>query len=217
MKERRFSLSVILILALCLGLVLSACGAKGAAPQAGGSPQTSDSSGENSTAGQPADQGAGGSPQTSDSSGENNNTGAFPVKFTTVDLYGNTVTEKSLGEKKLFFVHYWATWCGPCVNEMPDLSGLVSEYEDRVGFIALLDDFSTNPDGAKKIIESAGIPASFIMVDAQAPEMEKLLAMVQTGYVPTTVLLGLDGKMLGSPLIGSQGTVYADTLDKLLA
>ena len=34
----------------------------------------------------------------------------FPFAFSTVDLYGNTVTEEDLGEKELFVAYLWAVW-----------------------------------------------------------------------------------------------------------
>ena len=34
----------------------------------------------------------------------------FPVEFTAEDLYGNTVTAASFGEKQLYYVFFWGTW-----------------------------------------------------------------------------------------------------------
>ncbi|MCL1896550.1 MAG: TlpA family protein disulfide reductase [Clostridiales bacterium] len=143
--------------------------------------------------------------------------GAFPFSFAAEDLKGESVTEKSLGQKRLFFVHYWATWCGPCVSEMPELAAIAEGYSEEVGFLALLDDYSSNIDGAKNITRSAGVPDSFIMVDAETPGLEGLLLMVSSGYVPTTVLVGADGEMIGEQLIGSYGRKYAAVLDDCLS
>ena len=95
----------------------------------------------------------------------------FPFSFTAADLYGNTVTEDTLGEKRLFFVHLWATWCPPCIAEMPDLSEVVLMFEDEVGFIGLLVDFSTNSSIALEIKEASGTPASFVNIDVDTPEL----------------------------------------------
>ena len=34
----------------------------------------------------------------------------FPFNFSSVDLYGNVVTDEDLGEKELFFAYLWAVW-----------------------------------------------------------------------------------------------------------
>lgn len=141
--------------------------------------------------------------------------GYLPYPFSTKDVYGNAVTEETLGEKELFFIHFWGTWCPPCVAEMPDLASLSQQYSDRVGFLGLLDDFD-NTKGAKKILENAGVPDSFIMIDAYISGVSELLSMCNTGYVPTTVILDIDGNTIGEPLIGAYGTSYADILDSLL-
>ena len=142
--------------------------------------------------------------------------GPFPFAFAAEDLYGNPVTEEALGEKQLFFVHFWATWCPPCVAEMPDLAKIAKDYSAEVGFIALLADYSDNLEGAKNLTESADIPATFIMIDANTPELAPLLAMLQTGYVPTSIVLNLEGELVEQQLIGAYGEKYAEILDSLL-
>jgi len=141
--------------------------------------------------------------------------GIFPFSFNVQDIYGNTKTEESMGERQLFFVHLWATWCPPCVSEMPELAMVAKEYGDRVGFLGLLDDFSVNPDGAIAIIESSDKPDFFITVDAKDAQLSGLLELVQTGYVPTTVIFTSDGNMF-EPLVGAYGMGYAEILDAIL-
>ena len=138
----------------------------------------------------------------------------LPYTFTAVDLYGNAVTERTLGEKEVFFIHYWGTWCPPCISEMPDIGEVAQEYGDRVGFIGLLDDYASNLEGAIKIAESSGIPSSFIMVDANEPSVRPLLELVQSGYVPTTTLIHR-GEIDG-PYIGAYGKAYAELIEALL-
>ncbi|MDR2545981.1 MAG: TlpA family protein disulfide reductase [Lachnospiraceae bacterium] len=139
---------------------------------------------------------------------------SFPFSFTAVDLYGNSVDESSLGEKRVYFLHYWGTWCPPCIREMPDIGAIERDYGDRVGFLGLVDDFDTNLSGAINIVEAADITSSFIMVDAHAPEMAEILSYLSSGYVPTTVLIG-DG-IIYEWLIGAHGAGYREYLDLLL-
>jgi len=142
------------------------------------------------------------------------NTFIFPYAFTTEDIYGRRVTEKSLGEKELFFVHYLATWCPPCVREIPDLVTIAKKYGDRVGFIGLLDDYDTNKAAAIRLVENAGIP--FILVDAEHSDFRNLLQMVKSGYVPTTILIGRDGKIIGEKIVGAYGLRYSNFIDRAL-
>lgn len=44
--------------------------------------------------------------------------------FTAQDLQGNGVNQEILKGKKLTMVNVWATFCDPCINEMPDLGVL---------------------------------------------------------------------------------------------
>jgi thiol-disulfide isomerase/thioredoxin len=135
----------------------------------------------------------------------------FLYAFTAPDIYGNTITEADLGEKEVFFVYHWATWCSACVNGMADLAEAAQRYQDRVGFIGLLDDYDSNLEGAVNIVESAGIPESFFMVDANEPSISHLLSMTSTGYLPSTLLI-FHGEPL-QPHIGSN----KDLLDEFFA
>ena len=140
--------------------------------------------------------------------------GIFPYAFTARDLYGNEITEQSLGEKEVFFAHLWATWCPPCLVEMPDIAKIAEEYAGRVGFIGLLADYDSNRQGAIRIKESAGV--TFVTVDAGTKGLENVLAMLDTGYVPTTVILNGDGEMVGEAIIGAYGMGYSRFLDSAL-
>jgi len=141
--------------------------------------------------------------------------GIFPYAFTGEDIYGNTVTETTLGEKQLFFIHLWATWCPPCVVEMPEFAAIIEEFGDSVGFIALLDDYDDNLEGARKIADNAGVPQSFIMVDANLSELRDLSALLHTGYVPTTILIKANGTA-SEPLVGAYGDGYATIIESIL-
>ena len=142
------------------------------------------------------------------------NTFAFPYVFSAEDLYGAEVTEASLGNRELFFVHYWATWCGPCVREMPELASIADDYDGRVGFIALLDDYNTSRETAVLIAEKSGV--GFIMVDARHSDFRQLVRMAQSGYVPTTILIGKDGGVVGEQIIGALGEGYRKLIDAAL-
>lgn len=75
-----------------------------------------------------------------DGSGQNSADGAtseneeyIPVPaidFTLTDQYGNSHTLSDY-KGKTVFLNFWATWCGPCRAEMPDIQKLYEEYQEQ--------------------------------------------------------------------------------------
>lgn len=51
-------------------------------------------------------------------------------EFALKDLNGNTITLSSL-KGKVVFLNLWATWCPPCVREIPDFIEIYTEYKDK--------------------------------------------------------------------------------------
>lgn len=64
------------------------------------------------------------------------------LEFQTIE--GNTIETSKL-EGKVVVLNVWATWCGTCVREMPQLNHLVADFKDRqdVVFIAFSDEDQT--------------------------------------------------------------------------
>ncbi len=56
--------------------------------------------------------------------------------FTLEDLDGNEVSLSSLRGKAVY-LNFWATWCTPCVKEMPSLQEVYDKYGDRVAIYAV--------------------------------------------------------------------------------
>ena len=59
--------------------------------------------------------------------------------FTALELtyLDGTPFDSSVFAGKPVFLNIWATWCGPCVNEMPHLDELAREYADRITIVGL--------------------------------------------------------------------------------
>jgi len=138
----------------------------------------------------------------------------FPFEFTAKDLYGNDVTAETLGEKEIFFLHLWATWCPPCVAEMGELAEIAEMYDENVGFLGLLSDYADNLRGAIRLTEQNNV--GFINIPDRTRGLEAALRMLSTGFVPTTVLIDKDGNIIGEPLIGAHGLGYAKYIDEAL-
>lgn len=65
--------------------------------------------------------------------------GSATPPITLVDEKGNTVSTTQY-RGKIVFLHFWATWCPPCVSEIPSLSKLYAKYSsnEKIQFLFVL-------------------------------------------------------------------------------
>ena len=76
----------------------------------------------------------------------------FDLEFTEA-IKGTTVSMKNL-KGKVVVIDFWATWCGPCVGEMPNMKKLYAEYKDKgVEFIGVSLDQPKEQGGLAKLKE----------------------------------------------------------------
>ena len=77
------------------------------------------------------------------------------VSFETTDLDGNTVKSEDIFKaNKVTVINMWATWCGYCVEELPDLEKMNSELEkEGSGVIGVCEDAYDSADQAKEILK----------------------------------------------------------------
>ena len=95
-------------------------------------------------------------------------------------------------------INYWATWCGPCVGEIPDLIKISEEYADKgfamIGVLTGDDDI----DGAKQFIADQGMSYPVVLPEAFfADNAEGIYA------IPTTMFFDSTGKQVGETVVGS--------------
>lgn len=112
------------------------------------------------------------------------------------NLHGATVKIADL-HGSITVINFWATFCGPCREEMPMLSKLTQEYaEKKVRFIAIsADDSPENKKSRAKIDQ---------FLDTQKPSMEiwlgadlDMLERLQLGNVlPATIVLDENGEVI---------------------
>jgi thiol-disulfide isomerase/thioredoxin len=131
--------------------------------------------------------------------------GDMAADFTAVDLNGNKVSLSSL-KGKVIYVDLWATWCGPCLAEMPHYDSLKIKYKDNpnIVFVSLsIDDgiepwknnvMKRNADGYQWLINRnslndyniVGIPRTLLIdrnfkivnMDAPMPSAKELPAII---------------------------------------
>jgi len=98
---------------------------------------------------------------------------------------------------KVTLVNFWATWCGPCKRELPDLIALSKELADRnVVIIGIATDRVTS-DVAPFVAEQ-GITYTIILSNEDLEE-----AFGNIRVVPTTFLINSEGKIVDT-IVGSR-------------
>ena len=116
-----------------------------------------------------------------------------PVDF--VDTDGNSHWYSDM-EGKWQVINYWATWCAPCVKEIPELIRL-DENNDNVVVFGVNFDAPEGEDIARQI-EKMGITFPVYLKDPYVR-----LGIQMPEVLPTTVLMDPEGKLAGV-LVGPQ-------------
>ena len=73
--------------------------------------------------------------------------------FTMLDMDGNEVTLASFFGKPII-LNFWASWCGPCKMEMPEIQKFYEQYGDQIHFLLVSVDESV--DTAKAFVSDSG-------------------------------------------------------------
>jgi thiol-disulfide isomerase/thioredoxin len=107
------------------------------------------------------------------------------------DTNGHSVELSEL-RGKLVLVNLWATWCEPCLREMPSLERLQSRLGERIAVLAVSEDRGGNKT-VEPFIAKLGLKSVKIYID---PKSEVGHAFGARG-LPTSFLIDCEGKVLG--------------------
>lgn len=124
-------------------------------------------------------------------------------EFSMEDIDGNTYTQEMFAEYDLTMINVFATWCTPCVNEIPDLEKLHKEMEGKgVGVFGIVLDVGSGSEKiekAKLLAEKTGATYPFLMPDESY--MNGRLAGIEA--VPETFFVDREGNIVGKTYSGS--------------
>jgi peroxiredoxin len=114
--------------------------------------------------------------------------GAAAPDFTLRTADGRNVRLDEL-RGQVVLVNFWATWCGPCREEMPRLDALYAKYR-KSGFVLLGVNIDDDPRVAMATAAKLGV--SFpVLLDTD----KKVSKLYDLGTMPSTVVIDRDGKL----------------------
>lgn len=220
-------LCLALSMLLALGGISGCAGQKesdGTAAGVGNGKETvagSESSKE-TVSGEEASAGAGDSAGAGASSGSETQEVKDFTSFTADTLSGESVTQDIFADYDLTMVNIWGTFCGPCINEMPELGEIQAEYQDKsfqiVGIV--IDVF--NRDGsvseeqldlAREIVDTTGASYTHLI-----PSMELIVAKLQdVTAIPETIFVDKEGNFVGKSYLGARSKEqWIEIIDSML-
>lgn len=133
------------------------------------------------------------------------------------------IDEKALAElikpkDKPLLINFWATWCGPCREEFPDLVKIDGEYKGKIDFITITLDFEEElTTGVPKFLTDmkAQMP-TYLLLTADETAAIQMVSKDWGGGLPFTILIAPDGKVTYSHQGVVKHAVLKELLDKLL-
>jgi thiol-disulfide isomerase/thioredoxin len=127
---------------------------------------------------------------------------------TEIEIAGETTDGKAFDLKnlkgKVVLVDFWATWCGPCVGEIPNIIEAHKKY-GRQGFVVIGVSLDRDNADITKFVEARKLPWKSINVE----DSKKLADKYGVNAIPYPVLVGRDGRIVSLRARGPQ-------LDRLL-
>ena len=137
------------------------------------------------------------------------------VSFYTEDLYGNSVNSEDLfSANEITMVNIWATWCGHCIEELPQLGQIHNRLQNiGCGIIGVLEDSDDDDavEEAKQLISNAGVTYPVVKM---TDEMEEVFP---SNALPISYFVNRNGEIIGIPVEGALVDKYYEAVEDLLA
>lgn len=102
---------------------------------------------------------------------------------------------------KTVLLDFWATWCGPCVGELPTLKQAQEKFADR-GLVIVSISLDNQAETARKFASQQGM--NWTQLWTAGVYESELAKLYGVGAIPATFLIGPDGKVVARDLRGKK-------------
>lgn len=143
---------------------------------------------------------------------------AEPVTFEATTIEGDTISSDIFKNSRLTMLNVWATYCNPCLLEMPELGELPSEYD--ASDFQLLGIISNVPEGGEEDMLEL---AAGLIHDTSADYPHLLLneslylsLLTEVSAVPTTLFINQDGQVIHTVVGALDKETWMEEINGLL-
>ena len=136
--------------------------------------------------------------------------GKTATDFSLEDLAGQKITLASL-KGKVVYLHFWATWCGVCVGELPELKKLharLQAEDPNIVFVNVVID--SEKDKWKALVAEYQVPGINVYEAASETDPKRTDRRYGFEVLPSYVIVGKDGKILGYDAPSPDDDIMAD-------
>lgn len=127
----------------------------------------------------------------------------FLSKVKLTDLKGEALDSEQF-KNKIVILNLWATWCAPCIKEMPDLVKMQNELPDDFVLLLASDE---SLDKNQQFIERHAFDLTFTQIQTSVESLGVY-------SLPTTFVIGKDGQLLET-LVGARKWDSPDQIEQL--
>jgi thiol-disulfide isomerase/thioredoxin len=128
-------------------------------------------------------------------------------------IAGKTTDGKNFDLKnlkgKVVLVDFWATWCGPCVQEIPNIVEAHKKYNSK-GFEVIGVSLDRSNDDIVKFVKARNLPWQSIGIE----DSKSLAAKYGVNAIPHAILVGRDGRIVS---MRARGPQLQQSLERLFA
>lgn len=138
------------------------------------------------------------------------NVGELAPAFAGKTIDGHEIKLADL-KGKVVLIDFWATWCTPCLAEMPNIRKAYDKYASSDGFVVIGISLDEDPKSVARLARSKNIPwPQIVLGPAEKNEIAKLYCVAS---IPATFLIDRHGKVVAKDL---RGGALERELSKLL-
>jgi thiol-disulfide isomerase/thioredoxin len=133
--------------------------------------------------------------------------------FTTTDVEGHPIELQKYIGKNVVLLDFWATWCGPCVQAMPEVDEVAKKFKDK-GLVFYAVNVGEEAGAIKDFLANAKLE-----VPVAKDTDNKISALYKVEGIPQTLLIGKDGKVqvVHVGFNGELGSMLTKEVEDLLA